>query len=162
MASQTNQKNIFDMLPYLPSNRGIVVDGKKYFGALESDSAIIISVIEGRQIHSWLRRSYTLEEFNDSDTEWSALTENKRRRLVTSRKMLPCPEELKNSGVCNKRHDREHREFFYHFAKHRHGSPVSNGSRVKCLYQRSGSRPCWERYNADHCRVFYHSNDTRC
>lgn len=159
MSSSQIIKDIQTVLPYIPSNRGYIVNGKKYYGKgpLANEGSDVQMISPDDCVHVWLRRGY-LKQTNTTGTEWDVLTKNNTHTLVTSRAMRPCPAELENDGLCQQRLEPEHRKFFYHFAKYNNGQPVSHPTeyRVQCSYSYYGKWHCWEKNNGEHARVFYH------
>ena len=162
MSQSLREKNIpRESLHNIPSNRGYIIDGKRYHGGGELTNKGIDTVMidSDRHIHVWLRRGYLEKELNDNDTDWDCWTSTPRQRLVTSRSMRPCPAELENCGICLDRFDPEHRKYFHHFANYNRDTlDVKNGL-VRCKYHYNGSkRYCWEKHNVEHNKVFYHED----
>ena len=163
ITTNITRAGIEEVLPYVPSNRGYIINGNKYYGNgnLHGSGRDVKMLTENNSVQIWLRRGFVENKLESDDTEWGIFTDKKQRRLVTSRAMRPCPTELKNSGMCHERFDPEHRKYFYHFAKYIKGALVhhENDGRVQCKYSRHGKWHCWEKNNGEHANVFFHGDD---
>ena len=152
-----------ELLPYIPSNCGYIINGKKYYGNgnLQDSGKTVKMLTQNNSLMLWTRRGFTEMELDPEDTELGVFTEKKRRRLITSRSMRPCPSELENNGLCHERFDHEHQKYFYHFAKYNSNVVATNktDSRVQCKYSRHGKWHCWEKNNGDHAKIFFHDDD---
>jgi hypothetical protein len=155
---QINIKEV--ILPYTPSNRGYIINDRKYYGKQNYiDNGENVKLISpDKHIHTWVRRGYVESILNNNEFDIDALGNlvNPNRQLVSSRSMMPCPAELCNSGLCLERHNTEHLKYYYHFARYKNGHIVTNGNSVECRYNKEGNWKCWERNNGLHCNVFYH------
>ncbi len=161
MTSCTNSKNIdIDIVtPYLPYNRGYIINGRKIYGHQETvkNCTNMKLISSDNHIHTWLRRGYVEKKLNADETEYDGLLKSKRRVLISSRSMMPCPNELNNYGICTERHDPNHRNFFYHFTKYdRNDNIVTRNNMVVCRYKKHGKWNCWEKQNGHHAKVFTH------
>jgi hypothetical protein len=162
MSTTDNNMNMTEVLilPYTPSNRGYIIDGRKFYGKQNSiDNAENVKLISSdKHIHTWVRRGYVESILNKNELDVDALcnSDGSSRKLVTSRSMMPCPAELYNSGLCLDRRNSEHLKYYYHFSKYKNGHIVTDGDMVECRYNKEGRWKCWERNNGLHCNVFYH------
>lgn len=149
-----NMKNI-------PSNCGYIQGWKKYYGNAPSDGTCSVKMVEPsiRNTHVWGRRGYTQWELNknEKDEEGCETTVGKRRKLISSRSMIPCPNELKNNGQCHLRFNEEHERHHYHFTRRRQGVVIHNhDGKPICRYHITGDKKCWESRNSQHRQVFAH------
>lgn len=146
-----NMKNV-------PSNCGYIYDGKKYYGNASPDGTNFVRMVEPnmRNTHVWGRRGYTQWELNEKGKDgWE--TVGKHRKLIRSRAMIPCPNELKNNGQCHLRFQEEHERHHYHFARRRQGVVIHNhNNKPICRYHITGDKKCWESRNSQHRQVFAH------
>ena len=162
MSHSQQSKDIKDFLPYIPSNRGYIVNGKKLYGkGSPINMAQDVKFLDSRtnHVHIWMKRGYMEKKLDSEDTEWDAFTNRiQKRPLVSSRDMRPCPAELSNTGMCQERFDPKHRKYYYHYAKYDNDGVVcsDNDNRVRCIYDLNGKFHCWERANPEHMKVFSH------
>lgn len=154
----TSTETVKNILHYVPSNRGYIVNGKKFYGNQTSvDKASNMKLLsDDRHVHSWMRFGYVETVLEKNETDCDGFTCVKRgRKLVTSRPMRPC--RVENGGKCENI-DPEHRKFFYHFTKYIDGNPVvRDDGKILCKYRKSGDWKCWEAQNGEHCNNFYHA-----
>jgi hypothetical protein len=151
--SQTKQNiGLMEILPYIPSNRGYILNGKKYYGK----SGLLNT--DANSVKIWLRRGFVEKELNLRDTSWDVFTNTERRSLIRSRAMLLCPAELENDGLCPDLFLQNHCKYYYHFAKYSNGNLIHStiGHQIECKYSHSGKFNCREKNNGKHAKVFYH------
>lgn len=151
--TETNMQNV-------PANYGFMEDGVKKYGHTDSTGEECVKMVDRDQRHShtWQRHGYCVYQMRKDETDeegWTIV--GKRRKLLESRKMCPCPYELSEEGECPMRFDPEHEKWHYHFAKRREGKVVRNGDgKPVCRYHLNGRRKCWEKHHSMHRQVFDH------
>jgi hypothetical protein len=156
--------NIEHLLLYIPSNRGYIIDGKKYYGKNNiCNNGIDVRLLDDKcYIHHWAKNSYIEEKLSIDDTELLVFTKNMIKNMInniaSSKDMRPCPAEVSNHGLCQERFNPEHRKSYYHFAKYKNNElllHLNDGSPI-CKYNIDGNWYCWEQNNPRHCSLFYH------
>ena len=150
----------------LPSNRGYLVGCKSYYGikkgsryhgkrnAIDNDDNFKLIDVLNKRVHIWTRRGHIVKKI-DGDNVWDAWNTNDQR-LITSVAIRPCPNELKNSGVCTEVGKEEHRKHYYHFSTVRKNKTYYNKHKLVCCINAVRGWKCWEKYNSEHLKVFHH------
>ena len=158
MTDSNNKKSI---LNNMPSNYGYIINDNKHYGkCIQVKKEHNVKVIgDNNDIHFWSRSIYHNKKINKTETDSDGWT-TVNKRIITSRNMSPCQEEINNKGKCSKRNDTEHCKYFYHFTSYRNGHITIKDGLVRCKYDKNNTNnfQCWEKYNGKHAMVFYHGN----
>lgn len=147
-------------MKYVPYNHRYMENGILHYGKAEStgEDCVRLVDVDKHQICIWQRRGYCNYQLHSSENVedgWETI--GKRRKLVESRKITPCPHELHNKGECPMRFTPEHQKWHYHFSM-RLGKEVIRDTDGKpvCRYRLFGHKKCWESQNGEHRKVFAH------
>ena len=155
MSFQHELKNI---LQYIPSNCGYIVNNRRYFGKKEPTDDNIVKLIseDTGERYIWTRNVYIVEKAGKCTDHDFFMGNNLSWLSANHIKKQSCPIELLNGGVCQDRNNYLHKKTFYHFAAYDKDGIIEDDGYVKCRYNSSNGLKCWESCNGDHNDVFFH------
>jgi hypothetical protein len=136
-------RNADTLIRTLPHNVGMVKGQREV-----RDDGMQVKLLdpETNELHVWHRKGHTLFRL---DPETGA------QQYLSSEQMVPCSHEMKY-GFCPQRDDVSHRKHNFHFTYTR---SRFCGIKPVCRYsQNDKNNLCWERFNAEHNKVFHHEH----
>lgn len=160
MATIQNIKNI--QTENVPGNCGYLVHNTKRFGnaPVDNPNKVVLVNPTTREIHTWSRNCYNRWQLGDHEMcnhAWEKNSDAKNRKFQASHRMLVCPIEQMNNGVCPKRYDSEHRFYFYHFTKVVNRRVIRKNRKPVCRYSLTDPKMlCWEGTNSKHVHMYEH------